>query len=67
MSSLFGLHNFFGFLRSSTRSVNAPSIQHQPRHLNFSLVPVTISRRPATVAPCREEDVSRFIRKSTRT
>lgn len=50
------LRNFFGSLRSSTRSANTPSIQHQPRRLNFSSFPVTISRRPITVAPCREED-----------
>ncbi|KAG2746975.1 hypothetical protein P692DRAFT_20737234, partial [Suillus brevipes Sb2] len=59
-SSLPGLRNFFGSLRSSARSANAPSIQRQPRCLNFSLFPVTISRRPVTVAPCREEDVSRL-------
>ncbi|KAG2049033.1 hypothetical protein BDR06DRAFT_1012430 [Suillus hirtellus] len=50
------LRNFPGSLRSSTRSANTPSIQLQPRCLNFSSFPVTISRRPVTVAPCREED-----------
>ncbi|KAG2741256.1 hypothetical protein P692DRAFT_20751598 [Suillus brevipes Sb2] len=45
---------------TSARSTNAPSIQRQPRRLNFSLFPVTISRCPVTVAPCREEDVGRL-------
>ncbi|KIK34466.1 hypothetical protein CY34DRAFT_812875 [Suillus luteus UH-Slu-Lm8-n1] len=50
------LRNFFSSLRSSTRSTNTPSIQLQPRRLNFSSFPVTISMRPVAVAPCREED-----------
>jgi hypothetical protein len=34
------------------------NLQLRPRRINFSLFPVTISRRPAIMAPCRDEDVS---------
>jgi len=58
-SSPHGLRNLFDFLRSGTRPTNpSSSIQLRPRRINFSLFPVTISRRPAVVAPCRDEDVS---------
>jgi hypothetical protein len=47
----------FDFLRSGTRPTNpSSSIQLRPRRINFSSFPVTISRRPAVVAPCRDED-----------
>jgi hypothetical protein len=56
-SSPHGLRNLFDFLRSGTRPTNpSSSIQLRPRRINFSLFPVTISRRPAVVAPCRDED-----------
>jgi hypothetical protein len=52
-----GLSNLFDFLRSGTRPTNpSSSIQLRPRRINFSSFPVTISRRPAVVAPCRDED-----------
>ncbi|KAG2741877.1 WD40 repeat-like protein [Suillus brevipes Sb2] len=55
------LRDFFGSLRSSTRSANAPpSVPFEPRRLNFSLFPVKFTRHPVDVAPCREEDVSRL-------
>ncbi|KAG2030399.1 kinase-like domain-containing protein [Suillus americanus] len=56
-SSPLDLRNLFGFLRSSTRPTNASlSIRLPPRRLNVSFFPVRVSRRPADVAPCREED-----------
>jgi hypothetical protein len=56
-SSPRGLSNLFDFLRSGTRPTNpSSSIQLRPRRINFSSFPVTISRRPAVVAPCRDED-----------
>jgi hypothetical protein len=56
-SSPRGLRNLFDFLRSGIPPTNlSSSIQLQSRRMNFSLLPVTISRRPVDVAPCREED-----------
>jgi hypothetical protein len=61
MSSSPRLRDFFGSLRSSTRSANAPpSVPFEHRRLNFSLFPVKFTRHPVDVAPCREEDVSRL-------
>ncbi|KAG2738063.1 hypothetical protein P692DRAFT_20759748, partial [Suillus brevipes Sb2] len=55
------LRDFFSFLRSSIQPINAPpSVQLQPRRLNFSSFHVKFARRPVDVAPCREEDVSRL-------
>ncbi|KAG2739521.1 hypothetical protein P692DRAFT_201371724 [Suillus brevipes Sb2] len=52
------LRDFFGFLRSSPQPINAPpSIQIQPRRLNFSSFPVKSARCPVDIAPYCEEDL----------
>ncbi|KAG1803345.1 WD40-repeat-containing domain protein [Suillus subaureus] len=51
------LRSLFGYISVGTRSPNSlQSMPREPRHWNFNLFPVWISRRTVFVSPARDED-----------
>jgi hypothetical protein len=51
------LRSLFSSLRVGTRPANSPrALSREPRHWNFNLFPIEISRRSVFVSPARDED-----------